>query len=804
MTVPTLENTVGLDTSDHTTIGRVMGMQGAEEGDDDQALYLEDRMLIEFKQLADTATEQSGQHISNGLRVAWARAYEAYGNRHSSGSKYRSQQFIGRSKLFRPKTRIAVRKKLKEAANALFSTGDVVSVEATNDSDQMQTASAALKAELMNYRLRHTSRRIGIRWFQLALGALETAQIAGMIVSKQAWHYTEEPIDKAEIRPGVHPHTGEPMHTLTDEPRILQDRPGITLYPPENVILDPNADWTDPAQTAQYVGLRNFMSPSDAWQMVKAGIDGGSKIPWLADLTLSVFEGQASSTGPSDTAGTRVARDGKVDPLSQATGAFKRVCLVEWFMRRNGREYVFWTLDRGIMLSDPVRVREAYPEQDGTRPIVCGVGAIEAFKVHPMSPVESWQPLQQEINDSVNLRLDHMKQIVSPPSKVKRGKKVDLAAVQGRGPNRIIMVDEMDDVENMTMQDTPQGAFVENNYLNADMDDLTGTLNTGTVQTNNQLNETVGGLSLMANDSNSMSEFDLSVWVETWVTPVLTQILKLEEYYEDDATILALCGEKAKLFQRFGMDQVTDFLLTSETQLSIKAGIGAASHPAQRVQKFAASAQVAMAVLEPFVREHVIQTPVPKAKEIIDMVFGGAGFQNAADRFFHPIDDNAPPPPPPQPQVDPSKQAELQVKSQLGQQSAALKQQELAVRTQEGQQKLADNEVTRQQKLQSDHMRALTEIGGKIMDRKRDQERAAIEMQHDRTKQAIDHQNQGDRANSDNFHSLLKSKIDKDAQMQQTAMGHAAAAGQAVFKHHSDMALEKARAANRPTPGGSE
>jgi hypothetical protein len=201
MTVPTLENTVGLDTSDHTTIGRVMGMQGAEEGDDDQALYLEDRMLIEFKQLADTATEQSGQHISNGLRVAWARAYEAYGNRHSSGSKYRSQQFIGRSKLFRPKTRIAVRKKLKEAANALFSTGDVVSVEATNDSDQMQTASAALKAELMNYRLRHTSRRIGIRWFQLALGALETAQIAGMIVSKQAWHYTEEPIDKAEIRP---------------------------------------------------------------------------------------------------------------------------------------------------------------------------------------------------------------------------------------------------------------------------------------------------------------------------------------------------------------------------------------------------------------------------------------------------------------------------------------------------------------------------------------------------------------------------------------------------------------------------
>src|SRR5207245_2544061 len=104
------------------------------------------------------------------------------------------------------------------------------------------------------------------------------------------------------------------------------------------------------------------------------------------------------------------------------------------------------------------------PEQKGERPIVIGVGAIEAFKVHPMSPVESWAPLQQEVNDAANLRLDHMKQIVSPPTLVKRGKKVDLKAVQGRGPNRVIMVDDPDDVSTMPMSDTPQGAFQENNY----------------------------------------------------------------------------------------------------------------------------------------------------------------------------------------------------------------------------------------------------------------------------------------------------------------------------------------------------
>jgi hypothetical protein len=80
-------------------------------------------------------------------------------------------------------------------------------------------------------------------------------------------------------------------------------------------------------------------------------------------------------------------------------GTFGRVWLYEWFMRIAGADYTFWTLGIQRMLSTPVLTADAYPEQGGARPIVIGLGAVEAFRPYPMSPVESWQPLQLELND---------------------------------------------------------------------------------------------------------------------------------------------------------------------------------------------------------------------------------------------------------------------------------------------------------------------------------------------------------------------------------------------------------------------
>src|SRR5208283_3204348 len=107
---------------------------------------------------------------------------------------------------------------------------------------------------------------------------------------------------------------------------------------------------------------------------------------------------------------TRVARQDGKDPIMMTSGAFGRVWLYEWFMKIAGTDYTFWSIATDVMISRPVPVADAYPEQGGARPITIGYGSIEAFRPYPTSPVESWAPIQAELNDSVNLRLDHLKQ----------------------------------------------------------------------------------------------------------------------------------------------------------------------------------------------------------------------------------------------------------------------------------------------------------------------------------------------------------------------------------------------------------
>ena len=77
------------------------------------------------------------------------------------------------------------------------------------------------------------------------------------------------------------------------------------------------------------------------------------------------------------------------------------------------------------------------------------------------------------------------------------------------------------------------GEQVAVNNLTVDFDELAGVFSTSSVQANRQLNETVGGMNLMAGSANSLTEFDLRVWVETWVEPALRQCVRLDPVLRD-------------------------------------------------------------------------------------------------------------------------------------------------------------------------------------------------------------------------------------------------------------------------------
>lgn len=563
------------------------------------------------------------------------RAYRAWRNEHAEGSKYLGTAWRGRSRLFVPKTRAAVRKNLAGAAASLFATDDVVNIQATWEDDPIQKATAAtLKADF-DYRLTQSSSIHGIPWFLICMGGCLDGQITGVTISKQYWQLEEVPTAEVEeYETQLTDEEGQPVIDMAGNPvfvveqrpvmRIARDRPMCELHPIENSILDPAAPWFNPVQHGRWFSMLFPMSLSDAKAMLKGGPSKG----WLDVPDELLLKGRFDE----ENAGVRRAREGGRDRYeeSKTPGELDIVVLQENFVRIAGIDWHFWSVGTDAFISEVRPVEEAYPEMGGERPYVMGVAQIDTHRVFPMSPVESWQPLQLELNDVTNLRLDTLKRAIAPLAKVRKGKGVDLMAVQRRGqPDSVLLLDDPDKDVILEPTPGPNGAsYTETSVTNASFDELAGVFSTSSVQTSRQLNETVGGMRLMSGAANSVSEFDLRIWVETWVEPVLRQMLHLLKYHEHDQNLVLMSGRQSRVLQQFGyMPSVLDFD-TADVTLKVNVGIGAAD-PMQRIAKLKMALEM-LAPLFPIMREQGIE---PNLEELIDEVMGSAGFKDGR-RFF--------------------------------------------------------------------------------------------------------------------------------------------------------------------------
>src|SRR6185295_12285617 len=105
--------------------------------------------------------------------------------------------------------------------------------------------------------------------------------------------------------------------------------------------------------------------------------------------------------------------------------------------------------------------------------------------------------------------------------------------------------------------DPSQSAFEEQNLINNDIDDLIGGFSQGSVDTNRNLNETARGMELIAGAAGTVGEYQLRLFVETWVKGVIEDLVDLEQRLEEDETVLALAGQRAQLVQRYGNAETT-------------------------------------------------------------------------------------------------------------------------------------------------------------------------------------------------------------------------------------------------------
>jgi hypothetical protein len=240
--------------------------------------------------------------------------------------------------------------------------------------------------------------------------------------------------------------------------------------------------------------------------------------------------------------------------------------------------------------------------------------------------------LQQQANDVVNLRLDNVKLVLNPRQFVRDGKGIDPQDVRSFQPGKVVMVKDPEmDVKWDRPPDATQSSYQEQQNLDMDFDALTGSTSNASIQANKQVYEAVGNMSMMQGNASMIGEYEQRVWAETFVEPLLTQLVKLEQAYETDSVIIANAGREAKLFQKFGINEITDDLLNQDITVKVNVGLGA-TNPKEKLQNFMTATQAIGQMFGPSA------AMAANPQEVIKEVFSLCGYKDG-DRFFMPGSD---------------------------------------------------------------------------------------------------------------------------------------------------------------------
>lgn len=591
--------------------------------DEDEMIRAKGRRDNWLIQRAQTIFNNSTNYLDSNITNQWSKNLAYFRGEHAPGTAMRGLNFR-RSRVFRPKTRTNVKAQEASIAQALFATKDQVDVKAQNPSQPQQNASAAIMGQLLDYRLENT-----IPWFLTAVGAFQDTKVYGVCISHQFWDYQQD----TSVLPAFDQEgnavmgddgTGKQVAMGTEKTVVRADRPVCDLIAPENFRFDPMCDWRDPATSSPFLLYMQPIYASDALEMMQKQ-DTKTNSPAWRQYTLQQILGTRKQSFDR----TRMAREGqhRIDPSQTAhEGQYTTLWAHLNIVKINGDDMAYWTLGTELILTEPMRLTDMYPHlKRGERPFRVGFSSIETHRNYPAGDVEQGSSLQEEINSIANQRLDNVMLVLNKRYFVRRGSMTDLDALIRNTPGGGVMMNDPEkDVKVVDTNDVTSSSYQEQDRLSAEFDSLVGNFSPAAPQNNEKQTPALGVAKMGNQSAGAIQDYSIRVFIETWVAPVLRQLARLEAMYETDEVILAIAADKAQLFQKFGVNQVTDSLLQQDLTIDVNVGIGN-TDPQTRVQKLVYGLSNALGV--PGMQPRV------KATEVADEIFGALGYRDST-RFF--------------------------------------------------------------------------------------------------------------------------------------------------------------------------
>jgi hypothetical protein len=316
------------------------------------------------------------------------------------------------------------------------------------------------------------------------------------------------------------------------------------------------------------------------------------------------------------------------DPVDETTGikSYDIVWILRWFLKDSqGDDKTFYTLGTEELLTTAQPIEEVYFH--GKRPYVMGCAVLETHKVVKTSMPMLIKPLQQEGAEIRNQRLDNVKFVLNKRWLVARGRQVDVQSLVRNVPGGVTLTtDPKTDIVESNWPDVTSSAFIEQDRLKADIDELAGNFSANTKVANNAVNDTLGGSRLANQTAGVMTDYLVRTIIETWWEPVLRQLILLESEYETNEKILEICGNKARLFPKFGISKITDDMLKEEVNVTVNVGMGS-SNPQQRMQNFVQAATISNQII-------MQAPPGANAMEMVKEVWSNAGYRDGT-RFYN-------------------------------------------------------------------------------------------------------------------------------------------------------------------------
>jgi hypothetical protein len=534
-----------------------------------------------FLRITREAWTASAGYFDANVRHTAEQDIRQWQSKHLHGSKYLSNAYAGRSRLFVPKTRSAITKSESLAAEAFFSSLDIVNIAPYDKDDPPQVQAADFYKALLAYRLSEPAPR-GIAWFLTCIGAYQDGHVTGITISKQYW-------DKR------------------------RDAPAVDLVPIEHFRFDPASDWRDPVGTSPYLIHVLPMYVKD----VRARMADGR---WrkVADSDL-----QKGVRGQSDT--IRLQRDGNrtdAQDVSHGISDYNIVMVHETIAEIDGLDYVWYSVLTETILSDPVPVTNPYAHG---RPFVVGLPNLEAHRHYASSTPTLTRDIQRETNELRNQRGDNVAFVLNKRYFVKRNKQVDLASLMRNVAGSATLMDDPEtDVRVVETPDVTSSAFQEQDRLNLDFDEVAGNFSQSSVQGNRNLNETVGGMNMLTTNANQVAAYRLRTFIETWVEPVLRQLCEMERQYESNETIVALAIKQAGI----PIEQLDAAIWSAPVQVTVNVGMSA-TNPQERANLLIFGFNSVKMLLA----DGALEQRGLNSRELVKEIFAMIGYRDGS-RFF--------------------------------------------------------------------------------------------------------------------------------------------------------------------------